>query len=238
MQENNNLNWGKPLFYGFLVILGIFIGVFFKGNFNLGSLTRNNQQPIQEMIELVQSKYVDSVSNDSAGIRVANFYLGQLDPHSVYIPPADLNEVNEQLQPNFKGIGIEFQQFRDSVFVAYVMKEGPADKAGLKVGDILLKADDSIQLSGKKLNAEDIRNKIKGPSDSKIKLLVDRAGEKKSFIVSRDNVSLSPVDASYMIDTVIGYIRINKFADRTYEAFMQALEPLLQKGMKSLVIDL
>ncbi len=238
MQENNNLNWGKPLFYGFLVILGIFIGVFFKGNFNLGSLTRNNHQPIQEMIELVQSKYVDSVSNDSAGIRVANFYLGQLDPHSVYIPPADLNEVNEQLQPNFKGIGIEFQQFRDSVFVAYVMKEGPADKAGLKVGDILLKADDSIQLSGKKWDAEDIRKKIKGPSNSKVKLLVDRSGEKKSFTVSRDNVSLSPVDASYMIDTVIGYIRINKFADRTYEAFMQALEPLLQKGMKSLVIDL
>jgi len=238
MQENNNLNWGKPLFYGFLVILGILIGVFFKGNFNLGSLTRNNQQPIQEMIELVQSKYVDSVSNDSAGIKVANFYLAQLDPHSVYIPPADLNEVNEQLQPNFKGIGIEFQQFRDSVFVAYVMKEGPADKAGLKVGDILLKADDSIQLSGKKWDAEEIRKKIKGPSNTKVKLLVDRLGIKKSYVISRDNVSISSVDASYMIDSLLGYIRINKFADRTYEAFMQALEPLLQKGMKSLVIDL
>ena len=159
MQENNNLNWGKPLFYGFLVILGIFIGVFFKGNFNLGSLTRNNQQPIQEMMDLVQSKYVDSVTNDSAGIKVANFYLEQLDPHSVYIPPADVNEVNEQLQPNFKGIGIEFQQFRDSVFVSYVMKEGPAAKAGLQIGDILLKADDSIQLSGRKMEADDIRKK-------------------------------------------------------------------------------
>ena len=238
MQENNNLNWGKPLFYGFLVILGIFIGVFFKGNFNLGSLTRNNQQPIQEMMDLVQSKYVDSVTNDSAGIKVANFYLEQLDPHSVYIPPADVNEVNEQLQPNFKGIGIEFQQFRDSVFVSYIMKEGPAAKAGLQIGDILLKADDSIQLSGKKMEADEIRKKIKGPANSKVKLLIDRAGEKKSFIISRDNVSVSSVDASYMIDTVIGYIRINKFADRTYEAFMQALEPLLQKGMKSLVIDL
>jgi len=238
MQENNNLNWGKPLFYGFLVILGILIGVFFKGNFNLGSFTRNNQQPIQEIIELVQSKYVDSLANDIEGIKIANFYLGQLDPHSVYIPPADLTEVNEQLQSNFKGIGIEFQQFRDSVFVAYVMKEGPADKAGLKVGDLLLKADDSVQLSGKKWDAEEIRKKLKGPSNTKVKLLVDRSGEKKLFIISRDNVSLSPVDASYMIDSVLGYMRISKFADRTYEAFMQALEPLLQKGMKSLVIDL
>ncbi|MEI7588610.1 MAG: S41 family peptidase [Chitinophagia bacterium] len=238
MQENNNLNWVKPLFYGFLVIVGILIGVFFKGNFNVGSFTNNGQQPIQEMIDLVNSKYVDSVSNDSAGIRVANYYLAQLDPHSVYIPPADLNEVNEQLQPNFKGIGIEFQQFRDSVFVAYVMKEGPADKAGLKIGDILLNADDSIQLSGKKWDADDIRKKIKGPANSKVKLLVNRLGEKKSFVITRDHVSVSSVDASYMIDSILGYIRINKFADRTYEAFMQALEPLLKKGMKSLVIDL
>ena len=238
MQNNNNLNWAKPLFYGFLVIVGILIGVFFKGNFNLGSLVKNNQQPIQEMMELVQSKYVDSVANDSVGLKLANYYLEQLDPHSVYIPPADLNEVNEQLQPNFKGIGIEFQQFRDSIFVAYVMKDGPAGKAGLQIGDILLTADDTVQLSGKKWEADDIRKKLKGPSNSKVKLMVYRAGQKKSYTISRDNVAVSPVDASYMIDTVVGYIRINKFADRTYEAFMQALEPLLAKGMKSLVIDL
>jgi carboxyl-terminal processing protease len=238
MQDNNNLNWGKPLFYAFLILLGIFIGVFFKGNFNLGALTQKNQQPIQEMIDLVQSKYVDTVSNDSAGIKLANYYLDQLDPHSVYIPPADLNEVNEQLLPNYKGIGIEFQQYRDSVFVAYVIKDGPADKAGLQIGDILLNADDSIQLSGKKIGAEDIKRKLKGPSNSKVKLVVNRSGEMKSFVIARDNVPMSPVDAAYMIDTVIGYIRINKFADRTYEAFMQALDPLIQKGMKSLVIDL
>jgi carboxyl-terminal processing protease len=238
MQNNNNLNWAKPLFYGFLVIIGILIGVFFKGNFNLGELVNHHQQPIQEMMDLVQSKYVDSVATDSVGLKLANYYLEQLDPHSIYIAPADLNEVNEQLQPNFKGIGIEFQQFRDSVFVAYVMKDGPADKAGVQTGDILLIADDTIQLSGKKLNSEDIRKKLKGPSNSKVKLMVYRAGQKKSYTISRDNVAVSPVDASYMIDTVVGYIRINKFADRTYEAFMQALEPLLAKGMKSLVIDL
>jgi carboxyl-terminal processing protease len=238
MQNNNNLNWAKPLFYGFLVIIGILIGVFFKGNFNLGELVNHHQQPIQEMMDLVQSKYVDSVATDSVGLKLANYYLEQLDPHSIYIAPADLNEVNEQLQPNFKGIGIEFQQFRDSVFVAYVMKDGPADKVGVQTGDILLIADDTIQLSGKKLNSEDIRKKLKGPSNSKVKLMVYRAGQKKSYTISRDNVAVSPVDASYMIDTVVGYIRINKFADRTYEAFMQALEPLLAKGMKSLVIDL
>ena len=108
----------------------------------------------------------------------------------------------------------------------------------MQIGDILLNADDSIQLSGKKIGAEDIKRKLKGPSNSKVKLVVNRSGEMKSFVIARDNVPMSPVDAAYMIDTVIGYIRINKFADRTYEAFMQALDPLIQKGMKSLVIDL
>lgn len=114
---------------------------------------------MQEILQLIQSKYVDKIDTDSARNRLANYYLSQLDPHSVYIPPSDLVEVNEQLQPNFKGIGIEFMQLRDSVFVSYVIKEGPAAKAGLQIGDILLKADDSIQLSGKKWDAEEIRKK-------------------------------------------------------------------------------
>jgi carboxyl-terminal processing protease len=147
-------------------------------------------------------------------------------------------DVNEQLMSNFKGIGIEFQQNRDSVFVAYVMKDGPASKAGLKVGDILLKADDSIQLSGKKWEAEAIRSKLKGPEKSKVKLLVLSNNKQKTITINRDNVPVSPIDAAYEIKPSVGYIRINKFADRTYEAFMQALEPLIADSIKSLVIDL
>ena len=238
MQEKNNSNWATPLFYAFLVIMGVVIGVFIKGEIPLGSLKWHKQDPMQEMLQLIQSKYVDSVDGDSASTHLANFYLAQLDPHSIYIPPSDLVEVNEQLMPNFKGIGIEFQQFRDSVFVGYVIKGSPAEKAGLQIGDILLKADDTIQLSGKKWEADDIRKKIKGPSNTSVKLLISRAGKTITVIVPRDNVPVSSVDASYFIKPDLGYIRINKFADRTYEAFMQALDPLVQKGMKSLVLDL
>ena len=177
MQQKNNSSWFTPISYAVILVIGVALGAFFKGSFSLGSLQWQNKNPMQEIMEIVQSKYVDSLSTDSTSIKMADYYLSQLDPHSVYIPPADLVEVNEQLMSNFKGIGIEFQQFRDSVFVAYVMKEGPADKAGLKIGDILLSVDDSIQLSGKKWEGDEIRKKIKGPANSKLRLGVKRANK-------------------------------------------------------------
>lgn len=238
MQQNNNTNWFSPISYAVILVIGVALGVFFKGNSSFNSLPWQNQNAVEEIMQLVKSKYVDSVSNDSADLKIADYYLSQLDPHSLYIPPANLGEVNEQLMSNFKGIGIEFQQFRDSVFVSFVLKGGPAEKAGLLVGDILLKADDSIQLSGKKWEGEDIRKKLKGPANSKLTLLIKRGSNNKSVVVERDNVPISSIDAAYMIQPTQGYIRINKFADRTYESFMQALEPLLKDSMHSLIIDL
>lgn len=242
MQQNQprstQSSWVSPITYAIVLLLGIGIGIFIKGSFSIGLPSFSKASAMDEIIELVKSKYVDQVNLDSTQTKLADFYLAQLDPHSVYIPPADLVQVDEQLQPNFKGIGIEFQQFRDSVFVAYVMPGGPAAKAGLKTGDILLTADDTVKLSGNKLDGDAIKRKIKGPAEEKLKLAVLRNHQKMTFNLTRASVPVSPIDAAYMLGDTVGYIKIDKFADRTYEAFMQALEPLLQKGMKSLVIDL
>ena len=242
MQQNQprstQTSWVTPIAYAVVLLLGIGIGIFLKGSFSIGFPSLDSNSAMDEIIELVKSKYVDQVNLDSTQTKLADFYLGQLDPHSVYIPPADLVEANEQLQPNFKGIGIEFQQFRDSVFVAYVMPGGPAEKVGLKTGDILLTVDDSVKLSGNKLDGEAIKRKIKGPAEESLKLTVLRNQQKMTFNLIRASVPVSPIDAAYMLSDTVGYIKIDKFADRTYEAFMQALEPLLKKGMKSLVIDL
>ena len=139
MQQNQprstQTSWVTPIAYAVVLLLGIGIGIFLKGSFSIGFPSLDSNSAMDEIIELVKSKYVDQVNLDSTQTNLADFYLGQLDPHSVYIPPADLVEANEQLQPNFKGIGIEFQQFRDSVFVSYVIPGGPAAKVGLKTGN-------------------------------------------------------------------------------------------------------
>jgi carboxyl-terminal processing protease len=238
MQENKNSNWLQPILYGFILIVGIVLGVFLKGSLSVGAFSMQSSSPIEEMMEIVKSRYVDSLATDSLEQKVADYYLSNLDPHSVYIPPVSLSEVNEQLTSNYRGIGIEFQQFRDSVFVSFVIKEGPAYKAGLKVGDILLKVNDTIQLSGKKWDGESIRKKIKGPAESNLNMQILRGQEVLTLQIKRDNVPTSSVDAAYMINDTLGYIKIDRFADRTYEAFMQALDPMVQKGMKALVIDL
>jgi carboxyl-terminal processing protease len=238
MQENNNTNWAAPIKYAIILIIGISLGFFLKGNISFKGLNGDRSVPVQEIIDLVKSKYVDPIKNDSANLKFVDYYLSQLDPHSVYITPTELTEVNEQLMSNFKGIGIEFQQIRDSVFVTYVMKDGPAAKGGLKVGDILLKANDSISLSGKKWEGEALRSKLKGPSNTALKLLVLSNMVQKVINIERATVASSSIDAAYEIKPGVGYIRINKFADRTYEAFMQALEPFIKDSIKSLVIDL
>jgi carboxyl-terminal processing protease len=142
MQENNNTNWATPVKYAIILLIGLSLGFFLKGTLSFKGLESDNSVPVKEIIDLVKSKYVDKLSNDSADLNFVNEYLSQLDPHSLYIAPSELTDVNDQLMSNFKGIGIEFQQVRDSIFVAYVLKDGPAYKAGLQVGDILLTAND------------------------------------------------------------------------------------------------
>ena len=185
MQQNqprsSQTSWITPITYAVLVLLGIGIGIFLKGSFSIGLSSLGSNSAMDEIIELVKSKYVEKVNLDSTQTTLADFYLGQLDPHSVYIPPADLVEANEQLQPNFKGIGIEFQQFRDSVFVAYVLPGGPAEKGGLKTGDILLTIEDTFKLSGNKLDGEAIKRKIKGPANESLKLGILRNQQKLTF---------------------------------------------------------
>ena len=238
MQENNKSHWSTPFLYAFILLVGIAIGLFVKGGFSWTNISWKSQNPMEEMMQIVQSKYVDSLGNDSASLKLADYYLSQLDPHSVYIPPNELNDVNDQLAANLTGIGIEFQQFKDSFYVTYVIPEGPAFKGGLEVGDVLWKLDDSVNLSGTQINADDVRKKVKGLANTSLQISVLRKGAIKKIQLTRANVALSPIDAFYMLNDTTGYIRLNKFTDRTYEAFMQSLETLLQKGMKSLVFDL
>jgi carboxyl-terminal processing protease len=175
---------------------------------------------------------------DSINQLAANELLSHLDPHSVYIPADKLKEVNEELMGNFQGIGVEFQILEDTVHVMHVVEGGPSEKAGLQVGDRMLKVDDSIQVAGKKISSDAIRKLLRGPADTKVNLQVLRGNEKKNVTITQGSDTVSPIDAVYMINAETGYLRINKFAERTYEAFMQGMEKLQKQGMKQLILDL
>lgn len=198
---------------------------------------RTQRNPVQEILELVKQKYVDTVNTDSLGQFAIQDMLNQLDPHSIYIPPVELQTVNEEMQGNFQGVGIEFVMLNDTLHVVYVMPKGPSEKAGLQVGDQLIRANDSL-VSGAKRKYEAIRTFFRGPKGSKVKVQLIRGGKSLETTIQRGIIPIKSVDAAYLIEPGIAYIRVNKFSSTTYVEFMQNLERLQKEGMKQLILDL
>jgi carboxyl-terminal processing protease len=227
-----------PLLFAIVMVLGMTIGYGLKGNAGISFFNISRPSSMEEVLELIKGKYVDQVPMDSINQVAIDEILSRLDPHSVFIPASELNEVNEDLMGNFQGIGVEFQVFNDTVNVMSVIKDGPADKAGILIGDALIKVNDSIRLSGKKIKAEDIRKQLRGPAGSKVKVMVLRNGAMKNIFIKRGNIPVPSVDAAYIIAPKTGYLRINKFGERTYEEFMQNMEKLQKAGMNKMILDL
>jgi len=237
--RNKKLQVWLPLIFSVVMIAGMFFG--FKLHQQTGS-TRNffktdKRSSLQEALDLINDRYVDKVGVDSLQDDALEGLMDNLDPHSVYIPATDLSEKNEDLVGNFQGIGVEFNIFEDTVHVLYVVPEGPSDKAGVKVGDRIIKVNDSNIVS-KTLPSDDIRKMIRGKAGTQVKLSIVRNNTTQYIYVKRGTIPLPSLDAAYMIDGQTGYIKLNKFSTTTYREFMQAMEGLLSKGMKGLVLDL
>jgi len=228
-----------PLLFAIVMVAGMTIGYQLKGK-TLGSrfLSLNKRSSLQELVELIKSRYVDKVPADSINQLAASQLLSLLDPHSVYIPATDLKEVNEELMGNFQGIGVEFQLFEDTLNVINVIQGGPAAKADVQVGDKFIKVNDSIPIAGKHLKADDIRKLLRGAMNTNVKVRLLRGTTTRDIVITRGVIPVPTIDASYIIEPGTGYIRINKFGERTYEEFMQSLEKLQKQGMKQLVLDL
>jgi carboxyl-terminal processing protease len=220
------------------MILGMLIGFRLRGNIAApGFFNTRKQTPVQEVLDLVNRKYVDHVSMDSLGDDAVQGMLAHLDPHSIFIPAVDLSEVNEDLQGNFEGIGIEFQIFDDTVNVMNVLTGGPSDKSGLQVGDKLLKVGDSV-VAGNAITSDRIRKLLRGPGASKVVITLLRAGQHRDFTIVRGMIPLPAVDVAYMINKETGYIRINKFSETTHAEFARALMKLQEQGLQKLILDL
>jgi carboxyl-terminal processing protease len=228
-----------PLIFALVMIAGMFFGYQLHDQAGAGGgfFKTERKTTLQEAINLIERKYVDSVNVDSLeAISIAQL-IDALDPHSVYYKPIEAEKAAEDLAGNFQGIGVEFNVFNDTVNVVYVIANGPSDKAGLKIGDKILKVD-TIKLYNRHLGNDEIKNLIRGPRSSKAELTILRGARQMPITVTRGTIPVPSVDAAYMIDKTTGYIKLNKFTDNSYEEFMQALEQLQAQGMKSLIYDL
>ena len=229
-----------PLLFAIVMVVGMFLGFQLKQNTSGGLVFLKNttRTPLQEIINLIQQKYVDNITPDSLNETVIDEVLSHLDPHSVYIPANELQSANEDLQGNFQGIGVEFQIFNDTVNVVNVIAEGPSFKSGVETGDKIIKVNDTINVARKNIRPDDIRKLLRGPGGTTVKITVLRSTQLKDIKIERGTIPIPSVDAAYIIASQTGFIRINKFAETTYREFMEAMEKLQKQGMQKLILDL
>jgi carboxyl-terminal processing protease len=237
MNKKNSRIW-QPLVLSITMVIGIYLGFTMRGNMPGRSFfSLDKSSPLLQVMSLIQNKYVDDVTMNKLSDTAIVAMLSKLDPHSVFIPAEELQNVNEELAGNFYGIGIEFSVIKDTINVLNVVPDGPSAKAGIQIGDKIIKVDDSL-VAGIKIKSDDVRKLLKGNVESKVTVSVLRSGTIKPISIVRGMIPVSSVDASYIITDSIGYIRLNKFSELTYREFMLSLEALQKKGMKSLILDL
>jgi carboxyl-terminal processing protease len=236
--RNKKLQVWLPLILSICMVAGMFIGYRIKGNMpNKGVFFMEKQKPVQEVLDLINNKYVDDENIDSLGTLAIQTILAKLDPHTVYLPVQELKEVNEDLEGIFYGIGVEFNIINDTTNVVNVLPGGPSDKAGLQVGDQFLKVGDSI-IAGNHINADKLKKLLRGSGGSKANVTLLRNGKVITVVITRGAIPLYSLDAAYMITDSVGYIRLNKFSETTYKEFMGSMQKLQKSGMKSLILDL
>ncbi len=230
-----------PTLLALAVALGIFIGGKLHFNDSPEKLfsTNSKKDKLNRLIDYIDYEYVDDVDTDSIVDVTVNNILGKLDPHSVYIPKDEMKDVAESMKGDFAGIGVSFYMYRDTITVIRTIKNGPSYISGIKPGDRILMADRDT-LFGRRIANDDVVSTLKGKIGTKVNLKVYRKTEDKlmDIPVVRDRVPIRSVDAYYMLTKDIGYIKINRFAESTFDEFKDALRKLKLRGAKKLALDL
>ena len=203
---------------------------------------KKNDSPIRKLTLAqfaIANLYVDETDADKLVESAIMGMLEELDPHSTYSNAEEVKKMNEPLQGNFDGIGIQFNIAEDTLFVIQPVSGGPSEKVGIRAGDRIIMVNDTL-IAGVKMTTDDITRRLKGPKGTKVDVKVVRRGvdEPLSFTIKRDKIPVYSLDASYMITPKIGYIKINRFGATTYEEFMDALASLKGQGLQDLILDL
>lgn len=238
MKKSNRF---MPLIMAVCVIIGIMIGSFYANHFsgNRLNIINSGSNRLSNLLHLIDDQYVDKVNIDSLVDVAIPQILADLDPHSVYISAKDAQAVADDLKGSFSGVGIEFTIRKDTIHVQNVVKNGPAQRAGILAGDKIVSVDGK-PFVGKIVTNEEAMRRLKGPKDTKVKLGVMRYGQKavKYFTVTRGDIPQKSITATYMLDKNTGYIKVKSFGETTYPEMLIALAKLSQEGFTNLIIDL
>lgn len=189
------------------------------------------------ILQKVDEMYVDTVDFEAVTEAAVTAGLAKLDPHTVYMPPVELEESETELAGNFDGIGIQFNVPNDTAIVLEVIPGGPSEKIGLQQGDRLLKVDDKV-IAGVQFPQDSMVRRMKGPAGTKVMITVLRDGEQIPFEITRGKIPVHCVDASFMVNDTTGYIRLSKFSRNTFSEVLNASIELITSGMKHLVFDI
>ena len=203
----------------------------------LGEDAPLSKRSIAEMA--VTTLYVDSVDEKKLVDDAIRGMMEKLDPHSSYSTPKEVKKMNEPLQGSFEGIGVQFNMMEDTLVVIQTITKGPSEKVGILAGDRIVGVNDTA-IAGVKMSREDIMARLRGPKGTIARLKVVRLGIRDTlfFDVERDKIPVKSVDATYMIQPGVGYLRFGNFGATTYDEVMAGLETLRQQGMTQLVLDL
>ena len=239
--SQNKSNRYMPMLLALCVVIGIGIGSFFTNHFsgNRLNIINSGSNRLNNLLHIIDDQYVDEVNIDSLVDKAIPQILAELDPHSVYISAKDVQTATDDLKGSFSGVGIEFTIREDTIHVQNIIKNGPAERAGLLAGDKIVTIDGK-PFVGKVVTNEEAMHRLKGPKDTKVKVGVVRYGSTKvrEFTVTRGEIPQKSISAAYMLDENTGYIRIKNFGETTYPELLIALAKLSQGGFSNLVIDL
>jgi carboxyl-terminal processing protease len=242
VNSRDSLKVWTPLFFSLVLVAGMVLGFNLRDSLrikrDIATVVQRNDR-LEEIIDIIREKYVDTINGNQLYKDAIAGILKSLDPHTVYIPAEDLQGVNEDLEGNFSGIGVEFSIVRDTIEVTSVIENGPASQAGIEIGDQLVRVGDSL-VAGNGITSERIVHLLRGKQRSNVAVTVKRAanGLLKQIPITRDIIPIYSVEASIMLDANTGYIKIIRFSANTYEEFKTALKKLIGQGATQLVVDL
>ncbi len=237
--KNSDFQIRLPIFITLAVAAGILIGATMVGGDHSTNNLISSYLKFKDILTYVKRDYVDEVDTDELVEIAITKMLEELDPHSVYIPAEELKMAKADLEGEFEGIGIEFNIFKDTIYVVSPLSGGPSEAVGLMSGDKIVKVDGET-VAGTGIDNMDVMELLRGPKGSTVEVSVKRRNADKllNFTITRDKIPQESVEASYMVDDEIGYIKISRFAATTYDEFREALSDLKAEGMTRMILDL